>query len=162
LGYLKKTLAVFKELGPFDVGITWAHIAEAYHLLGNQSKFENAKRQSKRILSSASLNSHQLAEAFLLVADCAARVRDTAWEKETLVLGLDAAMKDDNLEFASYYIQRSTDLEQGRNTLIAEQELGKLKRPPTFAWYKEPTHFTAITPRSHKASDVDGEDQAKP
>jgi tetratricopeptide (TPR) repeat protein len=162
LGYLKKALAVFKEFGPFDVGITWAHIAEAYHLLGNQRKFESAKSQSKKILSSTNLNTHQQAEAFLLMADCAAVVRDTAWEKEALSLGLDATVKADNLEFASYYIQRSTDLEQGRNTLIAEQEPGKLKRPPMFPWHKEPSHFTAITPRSHKINDGDGEDHAKP
>ncbi|MDH5482196.1 MAG: hypothetical protein OEY22_04875 [Candidatus Bathyarchaeota archaeon] len=96
------------------------------------------------------------------MADCVAVVRDTAWEKEALALGLDAAVKADKLEFASYYIQRSTDLEQGRNTLIAEQEPGKLKRPPMFPWHKEPSHFTAITPRLHKTNDGDGEDHAKP
>jgi tetratricopeptide (TPR) repeat protein len=162
LGYLKRALAVFKELGPFDVGITWAHIAEAYHLLGNQRKFESAKSQSKKILLSSNLNGHQQAEAFLLMADCAAVVRDTAWEKEALALGLDAAVKADNLEFASYYIQRSTDLEQGRNTLIAEKEPGKLKRPPMFPWYKDPSYFTAITPISHKTNNGHGGDHAKP
>jgi len=162
LGYLKKALAVFKELGSFDMGITWAHIAEAYHLLGNQRKFESAKNKSKRTLSSKRLNNHQQAEAFLLMADCAAVVRDTAWEKEALALGLDASVKADNLEFASYYIQRSTDLERGRNTLIAEQESGKLKRLPMFPWRKEPSHFTAITPTAHKTDDGDGEGHAKP
>lgn len=160
--YLKEALEVFRELGPFDMGITWAHIAEAYHLLGNQRKFESAKSQSKKILSSMSLNSHQQAEAFLLMADCAAMVRDTAWEKKALTSGLDAAVKADDLEFASYYIQRSTDLEQGRNTLIAEQEPGKLKRPPMFPWRKEPSCFMAVTPRSRETNDGDGEDHSNP
>jgi hypothetical protein len=124
-------------------------------MLGNKRKFEEAKNLSKKILSSETLSNHQLSEAFLLMADCAAVSRDTGWEKEALASGLDAAVKADNLELASYYIQRSTDLEHGRDTLIAEQEPGKLKRPPLFQWHREPTHFTAISPKSNKTNDGD-------
>lgn len=132
LGCLMKALHTFESVGDFDVGITWAHIAEAYHLLGDQRKREAAKVKSKEILLRPSLSKYRQSQAFLLVADCAAFTNDGPWEKEALKLGFDASVAADNLDLAAYYIQRQSDLEHGRNTLLAEREPGKLKRPLRF------------------------------
>jgi hypothetical protein len=148
LGYLKMALDAFKGVGPIDVGITSAHIAEAYYLLHKNRKFEDAKLESEKILSSIGLNDFRLAQAYLLVADCAARIRNAQWEKEALASGFKIASRLENLDFASYYIQRQSDLEHGRNTLLAEMEPGRLKRPPMFGWYRDLVSYTAIPPSS--------------
>jgi len=150
LGYLKKALRVFEELGPFDVGITYANIAEAYHLMGNYQEFEKAKKNSMKILASTSLSDKQRASAFLQVADCATIIRDFAWENEALKLGLTASDKAENPYAVSYFIQRLTDLEQGKNTLLAEREPGKLKRPSVFPWIKDAASYFAPPPETNK------------
>jgi hypothetical protein len=58
--------------------------------------------------------------------------------------------KLDDLEKATYLSQSLGDLETGKSTFEAEQEPGKLKRPPVFRWQKSPVHFTAITPKNPK------------
>jgi hypothetical protein len=48
----QKGLGSFQQIGSqFDVGTTWAYIAEAYYIKGNRQKYENAKSTSKSILS---------------------------------------------------------------------------------------------------------------
>lgn len=147
LGYLKKALAVFEKVGPFDIGVTWANIAEAYHLSHDLGKCEEAKNTAMKTLAEGSLSDSQQANAYLQVADCAAIIRDTDWENQALKLALDACIRIDNLDAATYFIQRLSDLEHGRNTLIAEREPGKLRRPPTFPWLKEANRYVAILPK---------------
>jgi tetratricopeptide (TPR) repeat protein len=146
LGWLKKALATFEEAGSqFDTGITWAYIAEAYYMLGKLQKFKSAKNTSERILSGSNLIDLQLSQAYLFVADCAMRIRDRVWEKEAVILGLHAASKLDDLYAATYLSQRLGDLDAGKWTFEAEQEDGKLKRPPIFRWHRDSVSFTAIT-----------------
>jgi hypothetical protein len=158
LGWLKKALAIFRELeSPFDMGITLAYIAEAYYELGKQQKYENARRMSKDILSSANLTDSQLAEAYLCVADCAMRIRNRIWEREAVVSGFAAASKLDDLYMASYFSQRIGDLDAGKWTSEAEQEPGKLKPPSIFKWYRDTTAYTALTPKSNDSKNCEKE-----
>ena len=150
---LMKALHNFERVGDFDVGITWAHIAEAYYLLGYQQKHEAAKVKSKETLLRPSLSKYRQSQAFLLVADCAALTDDRPWEKQALKLGFDASVAADNLDLAAYYIQRQSDFEHGRNTLLAELEPGKIKRPPVFQWLREPSNYFAISPRSRSVNE---------
>jgi hypothetical protein len=149
LGWLQKAILIFQEAGSeFDTGVTWAYIAEAYYLLGKRQKYEKAKIQSKTILSTANLSDFLLTEAYLYIADCAQRIRNLTWEREAVVSGFYAASKLDDLYAATYLSQRLGDLDAGKSTLEAEQEPGKLKRPPIFRWHRDAIHFTAITPKS--------------
>jgi len=149
LGWLERALAIFQEAGSqFDTGITWAYIAEAYYILGKRQKCENAKSMSESILSGSNLTNFQLSEAYLCVADCAMRIRDRVWERAVVVSGFLAASKLDDLYTATYLSQRLGDLDAGKWTFEAEQEPGKLKRPPVFKWYRDSTGFTAVTHKS--------------
>ena len=159
LGYLQKALKVFESIqSSFDEGITWAYIAEAYFLLGNKQKFEDAVQKSKNSISSGNLIDLKLAEAYLCVADCAMRIMDRAWEKEAVISGFRAASKLEDTYFSDYLWQRLTDLEAGRITFIEEQKPGKLKRPPVFRWHKDPLGYSAISPKSQVVKKDDEED----
>lgn len=163
LSWLEKALAVFQEIGSqFDTGITWAYIAEAYYIKSNRQKYENAKSKSKSILSTSNLTDLQLAEAYLCVADCAMRIRDRVWEREAVVSGFLAASELDDLYTATYFSQRLGDLDAGKRTFEAEQEVGKLKRPPIFRWYRDSIQFTAITPKSNELKQGDELDKQTP
>lgn len=152
LGWLEKALAVFREIGSqFDAGITWAYIAEAYYMKGSIQKYENAKSKSKSILSNSNLTHLQLAQAHLCVADCAMRIGDRAWEREAVVSGFLAASELDDLYTATYFSQRLGDLDAGKRTFEAEQEVGKLKPPPIFRWHRDSIQFTAITPKNSES-----------
>jgi tetratricopeptide (TPR) repeat protein len=163
LGWLEKALAVFQEIGSqFDIGITWAYIAEAYYMKSNWQKYENAKSMSKSLLSTLNLTDLQLAQAYLCVADCAMRIGDRAWEREATVSGFLAASELDDLYAATYFSQRLGDLDAGKRTFEAEQEVGKLKPPPIFRWYRDSIQFAAITPKSNELRSDDGLDKQTP
>jgi tetratricopeptide (TPR) repeat protein len=149
LSWLEKALAVFQEAGSqFDTGITCAYIAEAYYILGKRQKCADAKRMSESVLSGPNLTNFQLSQAYLCVADCALRIKDRVWERQAVVSGFLAASKLDDLYTATYLSQRLGDLEAGKWTFEAEQEPGKLKRPPVFRWYRDSISFTAMTAKS--------------
>jgi tetratricopeptide (TPR) repeat protein len=145
---LKKALNTFENFkSSFDTGITWAFVAEAYHLLKYRVKYNEAIQQSKSILSQSNLEDTKLAKAYLPVADCAMRTGNHAWEREAVVSGLKASSKLEDLEYFLYYNQRLTDLDAGKPTPYAEMEPGKLRRPPVFRWYVEGSElFVPLSP----------------
>lgn len=147
--WLRKALATFEKLdSSFNEGITWAFIAEAYHLLNNPQKSTYAAQRAKDIILNSNLNNFKLTEACLCMADCAYRVRDRLWEKEALTAALKPASELEDPERFLYFNQRLMDLEAGRDTLIAEDEPGKVKRPPMFAWHIEGTElYVPLSPR---------------
>ncbi len=153
LSWLQKALTTFENLNSsFNTGITWAYIAEAYHLLKKSHMYNEAIQRSKSILSGPDLEDAKLAQAYLCVADCAMRTGNRAWEREAVVSGLKAASKLSDIEYASYYNQRLTDLDAGKSTPYAEMEPGKLKRPPTFRWHIEGSEmFLPLSPKSSNA-----------
>jgi hypothetical protein len=149
LCWLQKALAVFQGAeSKFDIGTTWAYIAEAYYLLDKQKEYEEAKNQSKAILSTSNLSDFLQTQAYLYVADCAQRIGNHSWEREAVVSGFLSASKLDELSMATYLSQRLGDLDAGKSTFEAEQEPGKLKRPPIFRWHRDAVQFTAIVPKS--------------
>jgi len=150
--WLNKALATFEDLkSPFNTGITWAFIAEAYHLLKKPQKYNEAIQRSKSILSQSNLEDAKLAQAYLDVADCAMRTGNRAWEREAVMSGFKAASKLEDIEYALYYNQRLTDLNAGKSTLSAEMEPGKLRRPPIFRWHREGSEmFLPLSPKSSK------------
>jgi tetratricopeptide (TPR) repeat protein len=146
--WLLKALEAFEEVeSPFDVGITWAHLAEAYHRLKRKQDFEDARSQSKRILSSSGLSNYKLTQAHLLVADCAERLKHTDWEKEAVKIGLISASKLEDLEYFPYFDQRRHFLDLGIDTVLGEMRPGSIKRPPMFGWHKDSTRYVAIPPK---------------
>lgn len=150
--WLKKTLITFEELNdPFDTGITWAYIAEAHHLLNKAKKCINAMKRSKEILSTSNLSNYQKMTAYLDLADCSYRIRNRAWEREALELGLKAAYKLEDQNYFLYFNQRLFDLDAGKDTLKSEMEPGKIKRPPLFRWHIEGSErFVPLSPRSSR------------
>lgn len=148
--WLRKALATFEKLNnPFHETITWVFIAEAYYLLNNPQKSNDAAQQAKNILSNSNLSNFKLTEAYLCIADCAYRVKNRSWEKEALISALKPASELEDPECFLYFNQRLIDLEAGRDTLETEKESGKVKRPPLFRWYKEGSErFVPLSPRA--------------
>lgn len=149
LSEIKKAMKIWEELkSQFDIGITLAYFAEYYFLLGKQNLSDKSFKKSLYIITKSGLSSEEQARAILYIADCAARAQNEDWERKALELGMDTAkpMKDASLFL--YYSQRLNDLTMGKNTVLAEQEPGKLKHPPEFLWYRPtPTTFVPIHPQ---------------
>ena len=154
LDSLMKSLAVYEEQGKkITIGIIWGYIAEVNKLLKNDEKYEEAKHQSKTVLSTANTSRESLTHAYLDIADCAQRVKDRDWEKKALKIAIESASKLDDLTLATYISQRIGDLMAGKDTYLAEQELGKLKRPSASKWDASLIHYTALVPKNHMLAD---------
>jgi len=129
VGPAMEALAVFENLkSSFNLGITWAFIADAYYLLKKGHEYDEAIQRSRSILSGSDLADAKLAEAYLCVAGCAWRTENRRWEREAVVLGFKAASKLEDLEYAVYYSQRLTDLDAGKSN-CAEQRVGIVDEP---------------------------------
>jgi hypothetical protein len=94
------------------------------------------------------LSDYKLAQAYVLVADCAARFKNTDWEKEAVNVGLEAASKSEDLEYFPYLDQRRHFLKLGIDTLLGEMRPSSIKRPAMFRWYKDSTRYVAVPPQS--------------
>ena len=156
--WLNKALSTFKELdNPFNTGTTWAYIAEAYHLLNRPDRSKEAEKRSKRILSNSNLNNYQQMEAYLYTADCAYRIKNRKWEREAVISALKPTSELEDPKYFLYFNQRLMDLDAGKDTLKAEEEPGRVKRPPLVRWFKEGSErFVPLSPRSSKTEEDKG------
>lgn len=148
--WLKKALTTFEALDDsFNIGTTWAYLAEAYHLLKNHHKCSEAIQRSKTILRESNLRDVKLAEAYLHMADCAMNIGDRLWEREAVELGFKAASRLENIGFALYYNRRLTDLEAGKSTADAEMESGRQRRQSVHRWHIEGSEvFVPLPPKA--------------
>jgi tetratricopeptide (TPR) repeat protein len=156
--WLNKALSTFKELdNPFHTGITWAYIAEAYHLLNRPDRSKEAEERSKRVLSNSNLDNYQQMEAYLNSADCAYRIKNRKWEREAVMSALKPTSELEDPQYFLYFNQRLMDLDAGKDTLKAEEEPRRVKRPPLFRWFKEGLErFIPLSPRSSKTEEDKG------
>lgn len=147
---LRNALKVFEDVeSDFDIGVTWAFIADAYFLLHNESAYRDATSRAMDIVASSRLDDFKLTKAYLYIADCAQRIRDRNWEFQALVRSIDPSSRLSDDEYFIYLNQRLADFNEGKDTFTAEMGLGKPRRPPEFRWRvdEHSSSFLPLSPR---------------